>query len=423
MFLNHHIAKINIQEQLEQFFYKCYQQFFWVVNYFLLILKDKKKSYIYLVDIRKIMKNETLIAYLKLLACEGIGVLNARRLIEHFQSITAIFDEDQKFDSFENPVLEKRFKAAIKELDMGLVEEELQFILDEKLKVVGILDADYPKLLKECPDAPIVLFYKGDLTLLTQKSIAIVGTRKITTYGKKVMQDFIEKIAIYQPTLISGMAYGVDVNVYHLAKKNDLPSVAVMGTSFKKYYPKSHSKYYHELEENGLILSEYAGFNKLVPELFLRRNRIIAGLTKATVIIESAEKGGSLSTAFFANDYNREVYAIPGRTTDEFSKGCLRLIQQNRAQLLFDLEPMFFELGWSSSNKVLMNDAPKAVLNLESFSPTEQAILKCLEKGSQHIDDLAFETALDMSVLNAELMMLELNAVIEALPGKTFQLK
>ena len=369
------------------------------------------------------MEEETLTAYLKLLACEGIGVLNARKLIEHFGSVVAVFDENQSFDSLENPVLEKRLKSSIATLNQKLVEEELQFISDNKLKVVGVLDENYPRLLKECPDAPIVLFYKGDLALLNRKSIAVVGTRKISSYGRKAMEDFIEKITPYQPTLISGMAYGVDVSAYHQAKKNDLPSVAVMGTSFKKYYPKSHIRYYHDLEENGLILSEYAGFNKLAPELFLRRNRIIAGLTKATIIIESAEKGGSLSTAFFANDYNRDVYAIPGRINDEFSKGCLRLIQQNRAQLLFDIEPMLYELGWVSPGKVLVNETPKSVLNLDGFSPTEQKILKCLEKGSQHIDDLAFETGLDMSVLNAELMMLELNAITEALPGKMFQLK
>lgn len=369
------------------------------------------------------MKEKTLTAYLKLLACEGIGVLNARKLIEHFGSVVAVFDENQSFDSIKNPVLEKKLKASIVALNHKLIEEELRFISDNKIKVVGLLDQDYPRLLKECPDAPIVLFYKGDLTLLNRKSIAIVGTRKLTPHGKKVMEDFIERIASYQPTLVSGMAYGVDVNVYHQAKRNNLPSVAVMGTSFKKYYPKSHTRYYHDLEENGLILSEYAGFNKLAPELFLRRNRIIAGLTKATIIIESAEKGGSLSTAFFANDYDRDVYAIPGRINDEFSKGCLRLIQQNRAQLLFDIEPMLYDLGWVSSGKVVVKNSPKRVLNLDTFSPTEQMILKCLEKGSQHIDDLAFETGLDMSVLNAELMMLELNAITEALPGKMFQLK
>src|SRR5690554_2249545 len=369
------------------------------------------------------METQTLTSYLKLLALDGIGVLNARKIAEHFKSVDAVFDENQSIDSLENPALKKRLETAIHSLNVKVIEEELLFMRENQIKAVGILDDDYPKILKECADAPIVLFYKGDLSLLDRVSIAIVGTRKITAYGKSTMEKFIDEIKPYAPTLISGMAYGVDVNVYHLAQKNELPAVVVMGTSFKKYYPKAHTKYYHDLEQNGLILTEYAGFNTLVPELFLRRNRIIAGLTQATVVIESAEKGGSLSTAFFANDYGREVYAIPGRITDEFSKGCLRLIQQNRAQLLFDIEPFLSDLGWKRSEKTRSKDNVQISVNLESFSETEQKIMKCLQKGILHIDDLAFETQMDMAVLNAELMMLELNGFIEGLPGKMFQLK
>jgi|SRR5690554_5581757 len=369
------------------------------------------------------MKTETLTSYLKLLALDGIGVLNARKIAEHFKSIDDIFEKNQSFDSLENPVIKKRLEVAISSLNTKMIEEELRFMKENHIKAVGILEPDYPQLLKECVDAPIVLFYKGNLSLLDRVSIAIVGTRKITAYGKSVMENFIDEIKPFVPTLISGMAYGVDVNVYHLARKNELPTVAVMGTSFKKYYPKSHSKYYQDLEHNGLILTEYAGFNVLAPELFLRRNRIIAGLTQATVVIESAEKGGSLSTAFFANDYGREVYAIPGRITDEFSKGCLRLIQQNRAQLMFDVESLLSDLGWKRSGKTISKNTVQTSLSLESFSETEQKILKILKKGTIHIDDLAFETQMDMAVLNAELMMLELNGFIEGLPGKMFQLK
>ena len=369
------------------------------------------------------MNTQTLTSYLKLLALDGIGVLNARKIIEHFKSVDAVFDEHQAFGFLENPTLKKRLKSAVSKLNIELIQQELKFIEENNIKAVGILDSKYPSLLKECPDAPIVLFYKGDLTLLDRVSVAVVGTRKITSYGKTMMETFIDEIKPYCPTLISGMAYGVDVKVYHLARKNDLPTVAIMGTSFKKYYPKAHTKYYQDLEQNGLILTEYAGFTKLAPELFLRRNRIIAGLTQATVVIESAEKGGSLSTAFFANDYGREVYAMPGRITDEFSKGCLHLIQQNRAQLLFDIEPMLSDLGWNRSEKSQTKNRKETFLNLADFSKTEQSILKCLQKDTLHIDDLAFETQIDMSILNAELMMLELSGVIEGLPGKMFKLK
>src|SRR5690606_512158 len=151
------------------------------------------------------MKTETLTSYLKLLALDGIGVLNARKIAEHFKSIDAIFEKNQSFDSLENPVIKKRLEAAISSLYIKMIEEELRFMKENDIKAVGILESDYPKLLKECADAPIVLFYKGDLSLLDRVSIAIVGTRKITTYGKSVMEKFIDEIKPFTPTLISGM--------------------------------------------------------------------------------------------------------------------------------------------------------------------------------------------------------------------------
>ncbi|HUH25652.1 MAG TPA: DNA-processing protein DprA, partial [Flavobacterium sp.] len=158
------------------------------------------------------------------------------------------------------------------------------------------------------------------------------------------------------------------------------------------------------------------------PELFIRRNRIIAGLSQATVVIESAETGGSLSTAFFAMEYAREVYAIPGKITDTYSKGCLKLIQQHKAQLLFDFQQIADDLNWN----LLKKDEqikPEPILDLTSFSETEQKILKCLQTKPLHIDDLAIKTQLDMSALNANLLMLELNGVVVGLQGKMFQMK
>src|SRR5690606_18971637 len=362
------------------------------------------------------MEQQTLTSYLKLLACEGIGVYNARKLLDVFKDVEAVFNPDKwhLFDQFD---VNASIQQIIKHFDKDdLVKKEIEFINDNDIKCVGILDEEYPKILKECADAPIVLFYKGDLSVLKNKNLAVVGTRKMSDYGKEMVKELIEHLQPYNPTIVSGMAYGVDIAAYREARKCSLPMVGVMGTSFTKLYPAMHKKAYKDLFENGLILTEYASFNILAPELFTRRNRIIAGLCRATVVVESADKGGSISTAYFANDYGREVYALPGKITDIYSKGCLRLIHENRAQLLDDL-------GWNITAEPKKETVVQKEINLNDFSTLQQAILKNLQKESLHIDELALQTNLDMSVLNAELMMLELDGIVMGLPGKIFKLK
>ncbi|SEH61603.1 DNA processing protein [Paenimyroides aquimaris] len=368
------------------------------------------------------MNHQTLTSYLKLLACDGIGVLNARKLLDVFKDVNAIFDPgNQKI--FEEFSVSKTIQKAILNFDKDkIVATELQFIQNNDIQWVGILDNAYPELLKECTDAPILLFYKGNLELLNNNCLAVVGTRKISSYGKDTVTGLMDFLQQYQPTIVSGMAYGVDITVYHEARKLNIPTVGIMGTSFKKLYPAAHRNFYNDLFENGLVLTEYAGFNTLAPELFTRRNRIIAGLCSATIVVESAETGGSLSTAYFANDYAREVYAVPGKITDPYSKGCLRLIHENRAQLLYNFEHLATDLNWNLSELKEKAEIKKEI-NLNDFSALQQTILKSLQKQPLHIDELAVQTHLDMSVLNAELMMLELNGIVMGLPGKIFKVK
>ncbi|WKW45927.1 DNA-processing protein DprA [Myroides sp. JBRI-B21084] len=369
------------------------------------------------------MHINTLTAYLKLLACDGVGVLNTRKILDTFKSVEAVFDNSKQtvFADFNLP---KNIENALKNFDKHeIIQNEINFILKNNIQCVGILDDDYPSLLKECVDAPIILFYKGDLSLLNNRCLAIVGTRKISAYGNEITTQLIEHLQPYKPTIVSGMAYGVDIAAYFQARKNNLPTVGIMGTSFKKLYPSVHKKYYEDLFNNGLIITEYAGFNTLVPELFTRRNRIIAGLCSATVVVESAETGGSLSTAYFANGYAREVYAVPGKINDDFSKGCLRLIHENRAQLLYNFEHLIADLNWNTSAEPKKQAEVKKQINLNDFTDLQQTILKTLQSEALHIDELALQTQLSMPVLNAELMMLELNGIVVGLPGKMFKMK
>lgn len=369
------------------------------------------------------MDLQTLTSYLKLLACDGLGVLSARKLLDASKDANVIFSADNK-SFFADFNISKSIQNLINRFDRyEVVQQELKFIEQNNIQCVEILDDAYPKLLKECVDAPVVLFYKGNLALLDNNCVAVVGTRNISSYGKDVTGSLLQHLKHYRPTIVSGMAYGVDIVAYHEARKLNLPMIGVMGTSFKKLYPASHKLFYNDLFANGLVITEYAGFNTLVPELFTRRNRIIAGLCSATVVVESAEKGGSLSTAYFANDYAREVYAIPGKITDSYSKGCLRLIHENRAQLLYNFDHLIADLNWNISSSSKKTIEEKKEININDFSVLQQTILKSLHKEALHIDELALQTQLSMSVLNSELMMLELNGVIVGLPGKIFKVK
>lgn len=369
------------------------------------------------------MNIQTLTSYLKLLACDGVGVLSARKLLDLSKNVNDLFNNQNK-QFFANYNIPKSIQNALLLFDKHqIVQDELQFIEKNAIQCVGILDDEYPKLLKECDDAPIILFYKGNISLLNNNCLAIVGTRKISAYGQEVTTNLINHLQPYKPTIVSGMAYGVDIAVYYEARKLNIPTVGVMGTSFKKLYPAAHKNYYNDLFNNGLVVTEYAGFNTLVPELFTRRNRIIAGLCSATVVVESAETGGSLSTAYFANDYAREVYAIPGKINDDFSKGCLRLIHENRAQLLYNFNHLIDDLSWNTTDESKKQVEVKKEINLNDFTILQQTILKTLQNEPLHIDEMALQTQLSMSVLNAELMMLELNGIVVGLPGKMFKIK
>jgi len=362
------------------------------------------------------MNENHLASYLKLLTCQRLGVLQVRKSLNVIEENGFDFSFDFLCDFFND----KNFLKKLNSYNIQLVNNEIEFIKKNNIKYVGILDDDYPKLLKQCVDAPIVLFYKGDLSLLNNKTISIIGTRKMSAYGKQITEELFAELQPYLPTVVSGMAYGVDVHVYHQAKKHQLPKVAVMGTSFASYYPKKHQKYYEYLEQNGLIISEYAQFNKLAPEMFIRRNRLIAGLSQATVVIESAIKGGSLSTAIFANDYEREVYAVPGRLIDEMSLGCLKLIANNQAHVLNDFKVIPTDLKWDA--KIVDKKEELMSFDFHQYSQVQQSILKTLHIKEMHIEEIAQKTQINMSDLNAELMMLEIEGLVKSLPGKMFGL-
>ena len=272
------------------------------------------------------MKDEQLLAILRLQATKNIGDITAKKLISACGSPEQIFKESLsnllKIQGISNYAVEhifdrKTYKKA---------EEELLFLKRSKYNYHYFFNDNYPYNLKYCFDAPILIFTDGNISLNTKRIISIVGTRTITNYGRNFCNKIIKELTPYQPIIVSGFAYGVDICAHKAAIDNKLQNIAVLAHGLGKIYPKAHKRYVQEINSNGGFITDFWHEESPMRENFLKRNRIVAGISIATIVIESGKKGGALVTADIANSYNRDVFAVPGRTNDEYSKGCNNLI-------------------------------------------------------------------------------------------------
>lgn len=304
-------------------------------------------------------------------------------------------------------------------------EKELEFMAKNNVKCFSYLESDYPYYLKQSFDGPVVLFYTGNMNLAVPKIISIVGTRKITNYGTQFCQQLIADLAPYQPLIVSGFAYGVDITAHKAAIQHNLQTVACLGHGLNQIYPQVHKKYMHQMEANGGFLSDFWSDASFVPQNFLRRNRIIAALSQATIVIESAEKGGSLVTAELANSYNRDVFALPGRITDPMSKGCNKLIKTQQAHVITSAADLIYLLNWETKEKQGKAKQGKTIqpqLFLD-LTPEEQKIVDFLKTHQkQDLDNIAIECNIPTYKLATILLELELKGVTKPLPGKIFAL-
>jgi DNA processing protein len=366
------------------------------------------------------MKDEKLLAVLRLQKSKAIGDILAKKLIVHVGDVEQIFREKsttlQKINGIGNHVLKYLFDKKNREF----AEQELNYIKKNSIQYSYFLEDDYPINLQNCIDSPILIFKDGNINLNNDKIISIVGTRNMSSYGRDFCTKIIEDLAGYNPLVVSGFAYGVDICAHKAAVKNNLQTIAVLAHGFEQIYPKAHKKYINQVNENGGFLTEFWSEEQPLRENFLKRNRIVAGISKATIIIESAEKGGSLVTADIANSYDRDVFALPGRATDIYSKGCNSLIKYNRATLLTSAEDVIKMLNWD------INERPKKSIQKQLFvelNEKEQKIHDLLsEKGSQVLDVISLECAIPMYQLAAILLQMELKGVTKPLPGKMFEL-
>ncbi|MEZ4853193.1 DNA-processing protein DprA [Flavobacterium sp.] len=363
------------------------------------------------------MNQNELFFTLALTQVEGIGTITAKKLLHHFGTAEEIFKAKKtdlaKIDGIGKNIINNLKKNHF----FKTAENELQFIEKEKLSVLYFQNENYPEKLKHCFDAPLLLFQSGNINLSNPKIISIVGTRNITSYGIDFTKKFIEEIAPLNPIIISGFAYGVDILAHQAALENNLQTIAVLAHGLNQIYPKSHKKYMAKMEQNGGFLTEFWTHSKPDRENFVKRNRIVAGISEATLVIESAEKGGSLITAQIANDYNREVFAVPGRVADKYSQGCHNLIKTQRAQLITSAADLVYLLNWELQKK----EKPIQKQLFVSLDENEQKIYNYLLNKNEHLDSIAIACDIPVFKLSGLLLNMELKGVVKPLPGKIFE--
>ena len=364
------------------------------------------------------MENNELLYTLALQHIPNLGDTTAKKLLRKFGTAENIFKEKKhnllKIDGIGNVRIQEIHNLKY----LQEAEAELKFIQDHKIKVAYFEEASYPDKLKHCLDAPILLFSRGNINLQQKRLVSIVGTRQITAHGIAFCEKLIEELSPLDPVIISGFAYGVDITAQKAAVKNDLQTVGCLAHGLNQIYPKSHKKYMAEIEENGGFFTDFWSTDTFDRNNFLKRNRIIAGLSEATVVIESAEKGGALVTADIANSYDREVFAVPGRPGDKYSLGCNNLIKSQNAHILTSAADLAYILNWNIS------EIPKEVQKqlFVQLEAEEQKIYEFLEnRGKTELDLLALNCKVPTFKAASLLLSMELKGAVRPLPGKLFE--
>lgn len=349
----------------------------------------------------------------------NLGETSAKKLLQIIGSAEGIFKEKKhnllKIDGI--GMFKLKYLNELAVLDEA--DEEIDFIRTNNIEVCYFQDQDYPDRLKHCIDGPILLFQQGNIDLKRKRIISIVGTRRSTSYGISFCEELIETLAPLSPVIVSGFAYGIDITAHKAAVKNKIQTIGCLAHGFNEIYPKSHKKHVQSIEENGGFLTEFWSDDAFDRKNFLKRNRIIAGISEATIVIESANKGGSLVTADIANSYNRDVFAVPGRVTDSQSVGCNNLIKTQQAHVLTSAADLLYILGWELDEKPAK---PKQTQLFSELSSEEKQVNDYLFNSEKKLlDTIAINCRMPTHKVASILLNLELKGLVRPLPGKLFE--
>jgi DNA processing protein len=350
----------------------------------------------------------------------NIGDIHAKALINNFETATAIFSASKKdLESLEG-IGTVRANSIKKFNDFKRAEEEVAFVEKYKITPLFLTDKNYPQRLLNCYDSPSILYYKGNADLNSPKIIAIVGTRTHNEYGKTLCEKLIEELASEDVIIISGLAFGIDSIAHKTSVKYNVKTIGVMAHGLDMVYPSQNSALAKQMITNGGLLTEFKSQTKPDRQNFPSRNRIVAGISDAIVVIESGIKGGSLITAELGNGYNKDVFAFPGRVNDTKSEGCNFLIKNNKAGLITSANDLIENMGWKKKKNISPKKQRELFIEL---STEEKTIVNILQQQEQvHIDELFIKSKLSSSAVATALLMLEMQNVVISLPGKLYKL-
>ena len=368
------------------------------------------------------MEDNRLVYYVALGMVQGVGSVTARKLIEHTGDIEAVFRE---------PVCRLRRIHGIGELlaprirDRNLLPRaarEVDYMLGHNIRALTYLDDEYPARLNQCPDAPIVLYMKGQLDVNPARILSVVGTRDPSDTGLQLCRRFIKELAEghRDAVVVSGLAYGIDICAHQSAMKSSLKTLAVLGHGFRHMYPALHRPAARRIEKEGALLTEFNSITRPERNNFIRRNRIIAGISDATLVVQSGIKGGALTTARMAGGYNREVFAVPGRIGDRHFAGCNNLIKTHRAHLAESSADIEYILGWERKEEHKKQIQYSLVNELNQ---DEQILIGILSDRQVHsVDSLCTLTGMAVSKVSSLLLKLEFTGMVYCLPGNSYRL-
>lgn len=373
------------------------------------------------------MNTQEIISSIALTKLNGLSLLNARTLLDSLGSASEVFAHRKDIVGV-IPDASQRLVAAFDHTDeaLRLAEEEMKFVEQKRLRVLTLNDVDYPQRLRECEDAPLVLYYCGSANLNSQRVISIVGTRKCSEYGREVCNNFIADLKRYYPDtlIVSGLAYGIDVCAHRAALDNGMSTIGVLAHGLDTIYPSMHRQIAADMvHRQGGLLTEYGVHTTPEKGNFVRRNRIVAGMCDACIVVESSERGGSLITAELAMEYNRDVFAFPGRVYDEYSRGCNNLIRRQQATLLTCAADLLDAMGWDNP---LKKDSKRKVVQRELFpdlTDEERALVNTLKDvDDKHINQIAIDANIPYSRASMILFDLEMKGVVKALGGARYKI-
>ncbi len=364
-------------------------------------------------------ENQTKLIYkIAITLIPGVGSVTAKRLISICGSAEAVFKESpsglQKINGINQKIIN-----SIRNKDLfHLAEKEIGFIERNDILILYYLDENYPFRLKQCADSPILLYIKGSTNLSTKRIIAIVGTRKPTSYGRDQCEKIVQGLSDYNVLIVSGLAYGIDTVAHQCALKYGLPTIAVLGHSLDRIYPSLNISLAKKILRDGALLTEFISGTKPDRENFPKRNRIVAGMVDGVIVIESAERGGALITADIALSYNREVMTIPGRVNDDLSGGCNWLIIDNKAALVRNATDVLKIMNWDIKGKYIQKE-----LNFDELDDRQRKIMRLLyEYRKINVDQLVALSGFKMQKLPAILLELEMKGLIRSYPGNSYEI-